>query len=529
MGTVLVIGSGIAGLTAALKLSAKHDVTLVTKGDMAHSNTLYAQGGIAAVLPTSGGVDTVDAHILDTLRAGAGINEYDAVQALCADGPRLVRELIELGVAFDRSGGSLARGVEAAHSHARVLHAGGDATGAAIELVLVGAVRGTGCEILENTFLADLVVADGRVVGADVIGPNGASRRVAADAVVLASGGAGQLYLHTTNPAVTTGDGIAAAWRAGARLTDVEFFQFHPTALALPGSFLVSEAVRGEGAVLVNEAGERFMVDVHRDAELAPRDVVARAIAVEMAAQGGVPVRLDATRLGGAFLAQRFPTIDAATRSAGLDWAREPIPVTPAAHYWMGGIATDLRGRTTLAGLYAVGETACTGAHGANRLASNSLLEGLVFADRAARDIDDSVGRVATWGPIETTSSGLDTGTGGLPSAQLGQRGSVVDRPELQQLMWDAVGVLRSRESLSTASESLAAWTQADPAHATIAQREDANLLDLARILVTAALAREESRGAHYRSDFQNTSADFARHLSWRREPAMHEQEAFAC
>jgi L-aspartate oxidase len=195
----------------------------------------------------------------------------------------------------------------------------------------------------------------------------------------------------------------------------------------------------------------------------------------------------------------------------------------------MGGIATDLRGRTTLAGLYAVGETACTGAHGANRLASNSLLEGLVFADRAARDIDDSVGRVATWEPIETTSPGLDTTGGGLPGAPLGQRGSVVDRAELQQLMWDAVGVLRSRESLSTASESLAAWTQADPAHATIAQREDANLLDLARILVTAALAREESRGAHYRSDFQNTSADFARHLSWRREPAMHEQEAFAC
>jgi L-aspartate oxidase len=529
MGTVLVVGSGIAGLIAALKLSAKHEVILVTKGDIAQSNTLYAQGGIAAVLPRIGGVDTVDAHILDTLRAGAGINEYDAVQALCADGPRLVGELIELGVAFDRSGGSLARGVEAAHSHARILHAGGDATGAAIELALVDAVRGTACEIVENAFLADLVVADGRVVGADIIEPDGASRRVAADAVVLASGGAGQLYLHTTNPAVTTGDGIAAAWRAGAQLTDVEFFQFHPTALALPGSFLVSEAVRGEGAVLVNEAGQRFMVDAHHDAELAPRDVVARAIAVEMAAQGGVPVRLDATRLGGAFLAQRFPTIDAATRSAGLDWAREPIPVTPAAHYWMGGIATDLRGRTTLAGLYAVGEAACTGAHGANRLASNSLLEGLVFADRAARDIDDSVDPVSRHGRVATLSPGLDTAAGGLLMAPLDQRESVVDRNQLQQLMWDAVGVLRSRESLSTASERLATWTAADPTQATIAQREDANLLDLARTLVTAALAREESRGAHYRSDFPNTSADFARHLRWRRDPAMYEQEAFAC
>jgi L-aspartate oxidase len=529
MGTVLVVGSGIAGLIAALKLSAKHEVILVTKGDIAQSNTLYAQGGIAAVLPRIGGVDTVDAHILDTLRAGAGINEYDAVQALCADGPRLVGELIELGVAFDRSGGSLARGVEAAHSHARILHAGGDATGAAIELALVDAVRGTACETVENAFLADLVVADGRVVGAEIIEPDGVSRRVAADAVVLASGGAGQLYLHTTNPAVTTGDGIAAAWRAGAQLTDVEFFQFHPTALALPGSFLVSEAVRGEGAVLVNEAGQRFMVDAHHDAELAPRDVVARAIAVEMAAQGGVPVRLDATRLGGAFLAQRFPTIDAATRSAGLDWAREPIPVTPAAHYWMGGIATDLRGRTTLAGLYAVGEAACTGAHGANRLASNSLLEGLVFADRAARDIDDSVDPVSRHGRIATPSPGLDTVAGGLLRAPLDQRESVVDRNQLQQLMWDAVGVLRSRESLSTASERLATWTAADPTQATIAQREDANLLDLARTLVTAALAREESRGAHYRSDFPNTSADFARHLRWRRDPAMYEQEAFAC
>jgi L-aspartate oxidase len=538
MGTVLVAGSGIAGLVAALKLSKMHRVILVTKGELAESNTLYAQGGIAAVLPGSADVDTIDAHVLDTLRAGAGINEYDAVQALCADGPRLVEELIELGVAFDRSGGMLARGIEAAHSHARILHAGGDATGAAIERALAGAIRRSACEIVENTFLADLVVDDGRVVGADVIAPDSTSRRIAADVVVLASGGAGQLYLHTTNPAVTTGDGIAAAWRAGAQISDVEFFQFHPTALALPGSFLVSEAVRGEGAVLVNEAGERFMVDAHKDAELAPRDVVARAIAVEMAAQGGLPVRLDATRLGGAFLARRFPTIDAATRSAGLDWGTEPIPVTPAAHYWMGGITTDLHARTTLPGLYAVGEVACTGAHGANRLASNSLLEGLVFADRAARDINTSVGQRPSHEHVENEWQGRDTTTGGTPfetaaggtfRTPLEQRESVVDRLQLQQLMWNAAGVLRSRDSLVAASETLAAWTAAHPRHASIAQREDANLLDLARILVTAALAREESRGAHYRSDIPSTSADFARHLRWRRNPAMHEQEAFAC
>jgi L-aspartate oxidase len=271
------------------------------------------------------------------------------------------------------------------------------------------------------------------------------------------------------------------------------------------------------------------MVDAHQDAELAPRDVVARAIAVEMAAQGGVPVRLDATRLGGAFLARRFPTIDAATRSAGLDWAREPIPVTPAAHYWMGGIATDLRGRTTLPGLYAVGEAACTGAHGANRLASNSLLEGLVFADRAARDISNSVGRVARWSLEDREAIRDEVSIRSLAHATRPPMAALVDRNQLQQLMWDAAGVLRSRDSLAKASETLAGLTSVDPRRATVAQLEDANLLDLARILVTAALAREESRGAHYRSDFPNTSTDFARHLRWGRNPAMHEQEAFAC
>jgi L-aspartate oxidase len=280
------------------------------------------------------------------------------------------------------------------------------------------------------------------------------------------------------------------------------------------------------------------MIDAHKDAELAPRDVVARAIAVEMAAQGGVPVRLDATRLGGAFLARRFPTIDAATRSAGLDWGTEPIPVTPAAHYWMGGITTDLRGRTTLPGLYAVGEAACTGAHGANRLASNSLLEGLVFADRAARDINTDVGQSPSrerteigWPGRGTVAGGIpvEAAEGGLRMAPFDQRKPVVERLQLQQLMWNSAGVLRSRDSLVAASETLAAWTAAHPRQATIAQREDANLLDLARILVTAALARNESRGAHYRSDIPSTSDDFARHLRWRRNPAMHEQEAFAC
>jgi L-aspartate oxidase len=512
----LVIGSGIAGLSAALRLAATHDTTLVTKSDLTESNTLYAQGGIAAVLPSERYVDSVEAHVLDTLRAGAGLNDYEAVQALCADGPALVQNLIDIGVTFDRDGNGPARGLEAAHSHPRILHAGGDATGAAIENALAAAVRASGCTIVEHAFLSDLQVDSGTVVGAEVISADGRAHIFDADIVLLATGGAGGLYLYSTNPSVTTGDGVAAAWRAGAELADVEFFQFHPTALALPGSFLVSEAVRGEGAVLINAAGERFMTRVHPDAELAPRDVVARAIASEMAAQHGVAVRLDATGLGAPFLAQRFPTIDAATRAAGYDWAREPIPVTPAAHYWMGGVATDVHGRTTLGGLYAIGEVACTGVHGANRLASNSLLEGLVYAERAVRDIERSLGR-----RVKTERAESSRPVSTRPRAADSTSGTVVDRAQLQQLMWDTAGVVRSRTSLERAADTLASWSPAETSGATIAQREDANLLDLARVLVRAALAREESRGAHYRSDFPESSPDFVRHLRWAQQGAL--------
>jgi L-aspartate oxidase len=529
MPSVIVVGSGIAGLTAALTLSATHDVTLVAKGSMTECNTRYAQGGIAAVLYDD---DSPEAHILDTLRAGAGLCDYAAVETLCTQGPDRVRDLIRAGVPFDRTGTGFARGLEAAHSHARVLHAGGDATGAAVEDTLVNAVRASAVRILEHTFLCDLIVDGGRVVGVELIQPvpiqsvsgqpvSGYSRHFA-DTVVLATGGGGQLYRHTTNPEVTTGDGIAAAWRAGAELTDLEFFQFHPTALNVPGNFLVSEAVRGDGAVLRNAAGERFMPGRHPDAELAPRDVVARAIASEMAAQGDASVRLDATALGAAFLAERFPTIDAATRAAGFDWAREPIPVTPAAHYWMGGIASDLNGRTSLPGLYAVGECACTGVHGANRLASNSLLEGLVFAARAAQDIaaqglDTLAG--ARYSTSEIAPRGLDTLAGTRDPTN--DAGTIVERAALQQLMWEAAGVWRSAESLERAAETLASLRGVEGSSATIAQREDANLLELSRVLVRAALTRQESRGAHFRSDFSGESADFAHHLTWRREGAL--------
>jgi len=510
MARVVVVGSGIAGLIAALGASRDHDVVLVTKGELAESNTRYAQGGIAAALFAD---DSTAAHVDDTLRAGAGLGVREAVEALCGDAPQRIRELIALGVAFDRDGDGLARGLEAAHSSARVLHAGGDATGAEIERALVAAARASAVEIVEHAFLREVVVRDGAAAGVLVRTEQDPEREIAADAVILATGGFGQLYAHTTNPAVATGDGVAAAWRAGAAVADLEFVQFHPTALAIPGSFLVSEAVRGEGAVLRNARGERFMVDVHPDAELAPRDVVARGIAIEMAAQGGRPVVLDATALGAEFLARRFPTIDAACRAAGIDWAREPVPVTPAAHYVMGGVATDTSGRTTLPGLFAVGEVACTGAHGANRLASNSLLEGLVFAHRAVQALGAPWEAAPAWlTDAAVAEPAADPRAERAESAEAlaGTERPVeatlpFDRDGLRALMWEAAGVHRDRAGLSAAAARLAATIEPAPG-------EDRDLLQVARLVVAAALAREESRGAHYRSDFPLTSAGAARH-----------------
>ncbi|GAB3601088.1 L-aspartate oxidase [Microbacterium tumbae] len=378
---VIVVGSGIAGLTAALHAhEAGHRVSVVTKGSLGDGSTGFAQGGVAGVY---GPGDSAAQHAEDTLVAGAGLSDPTAVDVLVADGASRIAELISRGVAFDRSpDGELLLGREAAHSHARIVHAGGDATGAAIARALVGAVRATSIEVVEHAFLVDLVTDDDTVHGIRVLIDGEVSVR-AADAVILATGGAGHLYAHTTNPLGATGDGIAAAIRAGAAVADLEFVQFHPTILAAGPAFLVSEAVRGEGATLLDEDGRRFCFDTHPDGELAPRDVVSRAIARQAAAQGS-PVLLDATMLGADRLAERFPTIDRVTRERGFDWAHEPIPVTPAAHYLMGGIVTDLDGRTSLPGLLAVGETARTGVHGANRLASNSLLEGAVFGARAA-------------------------------------------------------------------------------------------------------------------------------------------------
>jgi L-aspartate oxidase len=537
----VVVGSGIAGLLTALH-AVEHGcrVTLVTKDVLDHANTRFAQGGIAGVMFAD---DRAEDHVRDTLVAGAGLGDPAAVRVLVDEGPARIRELVSLGVAFDRDGeGAFVKGLEAAHSYPRILHAGGDATGTAIEKALVARLRASDVAVIEHAFLVGLVVEQQRVRGVDLLigeTPDGAGARrvVEADAVVLATGGAGELYEHSTNPVVATGDGIAAAIRAGAAVADLEFFQFHPTVLqgkagaagpAAGESFLVSEAVRGEGATLIDEDGRRFALDAHPDGELAPRDVVARAIARAMEAQDGRPVFLDATGLGGtdaaaraAFLARRFPTIDGAVRERGLDWAREPIPVTPAAHYLMGGVVTDLVGRTTLPGLYAVGEVARTGVHGANRLASNSLLEGAVFGARAG---DAIAGDVASriWPSLSSTPVPLPYMYDRTPVPRTSRAsgsagGQEFSRRALQELMWEYAGLVREENGLEHAASVIAGWRAQPPTAHTESDFEDANLLLVAEHLVAAAFARRESVGAHFRSDAGNAGL------------AAAPQEALAC
>ncbi|MRJ76801.1 L-aspartate oxidase [Aeromicrobium sp. SMF47] len=503
MSSIIIVGSGVAGMTAALEAVDTHDVTLVTKADLAESNTRYAQGGVAVVIddmadpgaPTLG--DSVASHVADTLVAGAGLGDAETVGILCAEGPAAMDELIARGVPFDRHDGQLSHGLEAAHAFARILHAGGDATGAAIAYALIERLRESAVVIRERTTVVDLVVEDGRCVGVSLLG----GEVLRADAVILATGGAGQLFPCTTNPGVATADGLAMALRAGAVAADLEFYQFHPTSLDAPGNFLISEAVRGEGAVLIDADGHRFMPDVHPDAELAPRDVVARAIAQQMRAKNHGPVCLDATALGAEFLARRFPNIDAACRAQGHDWSTAPIPVTPAAHYYMGGVRTDEWGRTSISGLYAVGEVACNGLHGANRLASNSLLEGAVYGSRVVEGLLSSP-------PIddfdEQWQAPIELDLSEDPDAQ------DVSRADLQQLMWDAAGLARDGAELQQAAAELRRWRS--PAVTDAKAAEDANLLVVARAVVASALAREESRGGHYRTDFPHTDAAQATH-----------------
>lgn len=504
---VLVIGSGIAGLYTALLLGQHLQVTLLTKGPLTESNTEYAQGGIAAAL---GAEDSPDLHFRDTLEAGAGLCDEAAVRVLVDEGPACVRDLIRLGTRFDQlETGAYALTREGAHSQSRILHAHGDSTGREIRETLEARLREAGVSIFENQFGIDLITVDGRCVGALCRDEQGRKRAFLARAAVLATGGAGQLYLNTTNPLVATGDGIAMAYRAGAEVQDMEFVQFHPTALHGKGNpqFLISEAVRGEGAHLLNSWGERFMERYHPHRELAPRDVVARAILDQMQRSGDPCVYLDARALPD--FSRRFPRIWQACRDYGVDPARERIPVSPAAHYLMGGVRTDLHGRTSLPGLYACGEVACTGVHGANRLASNSLLEGLVFGRRIAEVLlADLPARL----PPDSAEHYHSPDAG--PHQELTEL-----LRQVQRSMWDEVGIRRHGRGLHEALQRQEQVLESLLGSlATTEACEVANLALVGALVARAALDRTESRGGHFRTDFpERDDQRWRRHVVQRR------------
>ena len=503
---VLVIGSGIAGLTAALHAAQLGPVTLVTKSEVTDANTWYAQGGIAGAI---GEADSVDLHLADTLVVGQGLCDTEVVRAVVGEAADALAELQTLGVRFDRAeSGEVALAREGGHSLPRVLHSG-DATGAEVQDTLSAVVRRTrGIKLVEDTFLVDLLTEGERCVGAVVMDRGShAMMALTADAVVLATGGSGQAYRVTTNPLVATGDGVAAAWRAGAEIADMEFVQFHPTALDSDATvkFLITEALRGEGAYLLDCGLERFMPALHPLAELAPRDVVSREIEKVMHRCGRPNVWLDARHLGADFLERRFPTIWQGCREAGYDLSADLVPVAPAAHYLIGGVRTDIDGRTSLPGLYAAGECAASGLHGANRLASNSLLEGLVFSRRIVRALELDRVRQRP-GRIRSQVQ---------PPLATGDARAV--RAALQVLMSDHVAVTRSAASLQAAAEGLA---QLAPSVGGVHpfEVETQNLLVNAALMVCSATVRAESRGTHYRSDHPvRDDAHWRGHIIWRR------------
>jgi L-aspartate oxidase len=503
----VIVGSGIAGLFAALLAKDHGSVLILTKDSIDECNTKHAQGGIAAPV---GPDDSPELHLRDTLAAGAGLVDEEAARILTSEATERIADLVRFGVPFDSVEGHVALGREGAHSRARVLHAGGDSTGEHIELSLSSLARMSAVNVREYCLVEEVLTDNGTARGVRAIDARSGSRETFEGRfVILATGGAGHLYKITTNPDVATADGVALAYRAGAEIMDMEFIQFHPTALRLPGvpAFLISEAVRGEGGVLRNSEGRAFMSDYHPQKDLAPRDVVARAIVAEMTRGGSDHVDLDVTHLPPEKVSARFPQIYRFCLDHGIDITKQPIPVSPAAHYMMGGVRTNTWGETNLCGLYACGEVACTGVHGANRLASNSLLETVVFARRAVARTLSGDGPDAL--PAAETVSLPEPAAGAVPP---------LSRAALQALMWDDVGIIRSAESLTRARQALAAWQTELPAPDDRPSHELANLVLAGRLVSEAALMREESRGAHYRTDFPKPRDEWLRHIVFRKD-----------
>lgn len=510
----LVIGSGVAGLRAAIELSSEGRVLIVTKDIPTESSTEYAQGGVAVALSDE---DEVGIHFEDTIRAGDGLCREDAVRVLVEEGPDRIRELIEWGAEFDRDGTKLAFTLEAAHSRRRVLHANGDSTGKELERVLLSKVMSIAAiSRLPFSIAADLIVENNRCVGIYIL-KDSKICRVFAKATVLATGGAGQVFSRTTNPAVATGDGMAIAYRAGAVLEDMEFVQFHPTALYAPSApqFLLTEAMRGEGAVLKNTANEPFMSKYHQKAELAPRDVVSRAIISEMVRTKSNNVYLDLTHKDSEFIKRRFPRIYSTCLRYDVDITRDRIPVSPAAHYFMGGVKTDLDGATNIKGLYAAGEVACTGVHGANRLASNSLLEGLVYGFRAGRSAASGI-------------SGEKADTKHFRESVFFENAKYdaahIDglRTFVRRIMWDRVGIIRCGVSLSEAWDKLADLKSLlDSTFMTRRGLELRNMLTVSLLTTKAALCRKGSIGGHYRSDFTDRGNEWQRRITLSKQDGL--------
>ncbi len=526
----IIVGSGIAGLYIALLAIERGSVLVLTKGSIDDCNTKYAQGGIAVAM---GKDDSPEIHFKDTMAAGDGLSDAEAVRILTDEAADCTADLIKFGVPFDTLDGEITLTREAAHSVPRIMHAGGDATGEHIEVTLSRQVRSTPVKVLENCLASEILVRRGRVTGVRALDcRTGSVEEYRCQFLILATGGAGRLFKYTTNSDVVTGDGIGLAFEAGAEISDMEFFQFHPTVLRLPGvaPFLISEAVRGEGGILKNVEGHRFMPDYAGEAELATRDVVARSIVYEMKKTHSDRVFLDVTHLPSRLITTRFPHIYRFCRDHGLDITKGLIPVAPAAHYLMGGVKVNIWGETNLPGLFAAGETACTGVHGANRLASNSLLESVVFSKRIVQRTEmatsprrrkkrDSSPVVARNKVTKQSPGGLGTSSAisyCLPEREALSNVSPLNLPNLQSLMWDKVGIIRSGKSLKEAASILATWESLLPQPSDRPSYELNNLVLCARLVTEAALLRKESRGAHFRTDFPRTSPEWQRHSVFR-------------